>query len=88
MAHSFISTWLEKQTPYATIYASDFDQKYPMNPRNDGPYLPPATQNPYESIEYKNYYYASTYRADFSGQPTLPKTYNNQKFTKNMASLQ
>ena len=87
MAHVITSPWLLKQTPYSSIYTSDFDQKYPLN-QSSIPYLPPAPGKSHQALECnKQYYYASTYRADYSRQLTLPRTFNNQKHTRNWASV-
>ena len=86
MSQDFTTNWLQKQAPYSSLYTNDFDQKYPRIP-NDLSYKFEESLQPANDWKNKNYYYASTYRADFSELPTLRKTFNNMKNTKNWASM-
>ena len=86
MAHLITSPWLAKQMPYSSVYRSDFDQKFPSSQTSIS-YLPPFPGKLDQKLDFDNPYYASTYRADFSKELTLPKTFNNQKYTRNWAYI-
>ena len=86
MAHLITSPWLAKQMPYSSVYRSDFDQKY-LSSQIYAPYLPPNPGKMDQNLNFNLPYYASTYRADFSKELSLPKAFNNQKFTRNWSCI-
>ena len=86
MAHLITSPWLAKQMPYSSVYRSDFDQKYPSSQIYTS-YLSPIPGKMDQNLDFKHPYYASTYRADFSMELTLPKAFNNQKYTRNWSCI-
>ena len=86
MSQEFTKNWLQNQAPYSSLYTNDFYQKYPRV-FNGQPSASFGTEQDSNHWKNKNYYYASTYRADFSEQPSLPRTFNNMKSTKNWACM-